>query len=718
MKQVFKSNLGIVVTNVPIPPLGDKQVLVRVVNSLISTGTETSSMKRANLSFAQKVHKNRNNLVKLSNYFRDNGLNAAKLKVAGKLSPPKELNKLHNLGYSVSGLIVEVGKSVNGLKIGDRVACAGSGFAVHAEYVAVPTNLVALMPENVEFSQAAFTTVGCIALHGLRRAGLQVGDTVVIVGLGLLGLLGVQLAKASGLKVIGIDLLAEKLDLATQLGADHIFNAADPDLVKRINNCTDGIGADAAVVYAATKSSSVVNLAMQYCRRKARVVIVGDVTLNIQREHMYEKEIDVLMSTSYGPGRYDDQYELGGIDYPIAYVKWTENRNMQSFLHMLGKGLISVEQLISKEFPVEEAKKAFDFLVGNANTGIGVLLKYEAGEIDKKNNNNNKVIINDQLESVSGKIKVGFIGCGSFIQKNHLPNIYKLRDVYSIETICDIAPGVAALMGKKYKARKITSDYTAVLGDPDIDLVIIGTRHDTHGKIVIEALNNGKHVFVEKPLCITMEDLETISSLCQEHTKQLMVGFNRRFSPLTKAIKEVLDKDSSSKYVVYRVNAGLIPKTVWIQDLKIGGGRIIGECCHFIDYMKYLLGTSITSYSYSRIPRGNNGVETDDNICINCCFEDGSLGVLLYTAVGNPKLPKEQVEIHFSGKSILLDNFLSVSFNGINRKNIKSTTMQKGFVEEMMLFADTIHAGKNLIELNSIIDTTKITINVQHKISV
>jgi len=716
MKQVFKSNLGITVQDVPLPALGDKQVLIQVQRSLISTGTETSSMKKMELSLSQKIIKNRSNLSKLNQYLKDQGFKAAKQKLVSKLKPSTELEKLQSFGYSVSGIIVDVGKDVKDFKVGDRVAAAGSGFASHAEYAAVPVNLVARMPENVSFEQAAFTTVGCIALHGIRRTDLQIGDTVVIIGLGLLGLLAVQIAKASGFEVIGIDLIPEKLEIASQLGADHVFNASDGSLKAEIFTITKGVGADAVVIYAASKSPSVINQAMSFCRRKGRVILVGDVAIDIQRESMYEKEIDLLMSTSYGPGRYDDKYELEGVDYPLAYVKWTENRNMQSFLALVSQEKVKLDPLISQEYPVDEAKSALNYLVQNPQKGIGVLLKYRdddsVAEIEK-----DKVISKPALGKVKGKISVAFIGCGGFIQRNHLPNIHKQKDLYHIETICDVSPATLKLLERKYQPQKITSDYQSVLSDPDVDLIVIGTRHDLHGKLVIEGLQAGKHVLVEKPLCMFMQELETIRELHLQSDKQLMVGFNRRFSPLTQAIKDSLKNVSTPKFIIYRVNAGHISKHVWVQDLAIGGGRIIGECCHFIDYIKYLVDKPVKSYSLSHIPAGQNGIETNDNLSINISFEDGSLGTLLYIAIGNTKLPKERVEVHFANKSIVLDDFKALTFYGINKKNLRFKEVHKGFYEEMTLLAQAINSCKELIDVDSIIETTEMTIKTQEELN-
>lgn len=718
MKQVFKSNLGITVQDVPLPALGDKQVLVQVHRSLISTGTETSSMRKVELSLAQKISQNRNNLSRLYQYIKDKGFTAAKQKLLTKIKPSRELEKLQGIGYSVSGVIVEVGRCVKDYKVRDRVACSGSGFASHAEYVAVPVNLIAKIPEKVSFEQAAFTTVGCIALHGIRRAELQIGDTVVIVGLGLLGLIAVQISKASGLKVIGLDLIPEKLDMAMQLGADFVFNAADSSVNAQILNNTKGFGADAVVIYAASKSPTVVNSAMQCCRKKGKVIIVGDVAMDINRENMYEREIDLLMSTSYGPGRYDNQYELEGVDYPLAYVKWTENRNMQSFLDLINRNQVKIEPLISKEYKVDEAKKAFEYLVQKPNEGIGVLLKYrDRDEEPDADIEKNRIISNPDLETIKGKIRVAFIGCGSFIQRNHLRNIHKQKDLYYIETICDVSSATLKLLQRKYKPRKLTSDYRNVLNDPAVDLVVIGTRHDLHGKLVIESLQAGKHVLVEKPLCISMQELDVITELYPKQNKQLMVGFNRRFSPLTHEIKESIKNVDTPKFVIYRINAGCIPKNVWIQDLAIGGGRVIGECCHFIDYIKYLVDRPIISYSYSVIPSGVNAIETADNLSINISFADGSLGVLQYISIGSTKLPKERIEVHFSNKSIILDDFKALSFFGISMKDIRLKEPLKGFYEETALFAQAINEGKALIGINSVIETTKITISIQEELN-
>ncbi|MDD3534864.1 MAG: bi-domain-containing oxidoreductase [Candidatus Cloacimonetes bacterium] len=717
MKQVFKSNLGIVVDDVPIPVCGNKQVLVKTVFSLISTGTETSFMRKRAQSLGQKIVVGGQNLIKLKEYLLENGYSAAREKFKSKIKPSKEIEKLQETGYSVSGIVSEVGKAVSEYKIGDRVACSGSGFAAHAEYVSVPVNLVQKLPDSVGFDAAAFTTLGCIALQGIRRAELQIGDTVVIIGLGLLGLLGVQISKANGLKVIGIDLVKEKMDLAKSLGADFVFDALDAKLSNKIRLATERVGADAVIVYAASKSGDIIDQAMAFCRRKGKVIIVGDVPLDFKRESMYEKELDLLMSTSYGPGRYDDSYEMEGIDYPIAYVKWTENRNMHSFLSMLENGSVKVDALISAIMPVEKAKEAFELLSKDARTAIGALLKYQDPEqAGSETPMAEKVFFLNKTDAVKGIIRTAFIGTGNFTQKIHLPNIHKLKEHYLIDTICNRRAGLSKVLGKKYHSKKITSDYKAVLADSDVDLVVIGTRHDSHGPLVIEALEAGKHVFVEKPLCIKKEELNKIEELCRDSKLQLMVGFNRRFSPLSKLAKENISKLDSPKYIVYRVNAGYQSPNGWIQDLSIGGGRIIGECCHFIDLIKFYIDAPLMSYDFSFIPSGIGDIESADNVSITCKFADGSLGIVHYATVGNPKLPKELIEIHQAGKSMVLDDFKNLYFYGYNRKKIKLKSVQKGFIEEMLLFAQAIRKGQALIDLQSIFDTTRMTIEMQEEI--
>lgn len=723
MKQVFKTNIGIVVDEVPIPTVSPRFVLVKVMNSLISTGTETSTMRKEKLDFQRKLSRNKELMAKLNRLIKANGLKAGIDKIKSKLMPETEVLKMASCGYSCSGIVVETGSNDTGFSVGDYVACAGSGFASHAEYVCVPMNLVAKIPEGVTFEDAAFTTVASISMHGLRRAEVAFGDTIVIVGLGLLGLIAVQLAKNSGLRVIGVDMYAHKLELATKFGADAVLLGNDENLISRINNFTNGHGADAVLLYAASKSRSLINNSMKYCRRKGRVVIVGDVAIDVDREDFYKKEIDLVMSTSYGAGRYDDSYELAGNDYPIAYVKWTENRNMQEFLKLLQTKRVVMHDLISKVFGIDEAKTAFEYLVSNSQNAIGALFQYSAPEYQKSS----RIVANPSykdaqsqstsFKSHSGIIRLGFIGAGGFVQRTHLPNAKSLAEMYQVYAICDIDSGNAKCIGKQYNAKYITTDYKEILADPDIDMVVIGTQHNSHGNLVIESLKANKHTFVEKPLTMYAEELNTISKILETSDCRLSVGFNRRFSILSNAIKQDIKDTSMPKHVLYRVNAGHIPSSSWVQNPLTGGGRIVGEACHFIDYISFLTGQNPIDYSYSYIPKGPTQ-ETGDSFSLNLTYPDGSVGTLVYATIGSKDLSKEYVEVHTNGKSYILKDFQMLNTFPKGKIETKLKSINKGWTEELIEFAKAIRGEQaHTIDWKTLYATTKITIEIQDEIN-
>jgi len=722
MKQVFVTNIGIVVEDVPVPLVKPKFVLVKVIRSLISTGTETSSMHKIKMNLSQRLSYNQEVLNKLNRLIKSNGIKVGFQKVKSRIIPTRKINKMSACGYSCCGVIVEIGSNDTGFTIGDYVACAGSGIASHAEYVSVPMNLVAKIPDGVTFEAAAFTTVGSISMHGLRRAETTFGDTVVILGLGLLGLIAVQIAKNCGLKVIGIDLYQNKLDIATKYGADAVFNGSDDNLINKINNFTNGVGVDAVLLYAASRNSHLINDAMKYCRRKGRVVIIGDVAMEINREDFYKKEIDLVMSTSYGAGRYDDKYEVEGIDYPIAYVKWTENRNMQEFLNLVKKRQIILEELISKSLPIDDAKQAFEYIVNNPQNAIGVLFTYESADYNKfskKSIYSNEV--NEKVTNCSPKsrlINVGFIGVGGFVQRTHLPNAKFHSNHFKIKAICDVDAGIAKCLGRQFNAKYITSDYKEVLADENIDMVIIGTQHNSHGKLVIASLNANKHTFVEKPLTIYKEDLTIIGQALKTSGSLLSVGFNRRFSILSKRIKDVIKVFDTPKHIIYRVNAGYISSSNWVQNPLVGGGRIIGEACHFIDYISFMVGLNPSNYSYAYIPKSRIQ-ESADSFSLILSYPDGSVGTLIYTTTGSKDLSKEYIEIHTNNQSFVLKDFQSISSYPNTRINKTLKKINKGWVEELDEFAKAIKRDKaHTIDWETISATTRITLEIQDEINV
>ena len=716
MKQIFKTQQGIKVVDVPVPEIEDNEILVKTARSMISTGTETASMKReAKTTFKGKINKQRQDLDKLKNLVLKRGFSQSYKLVRAKLNPQATDLTLSATGYSVSGRVVAIGKNILNFNIGDRVACAGSGIAAHAEYVAIPRNLAVPIPENVSYEEGAFTTIGSIALHGLRRSNITFGDTIVITGLGLLGLLGVQIAKAWGLNVIALDIDAGRLALATKLGADYVFNADDSGVETFVCNLTNGFGADAVVIYASTKSDKPVNQAMKLCRRKGTVTIVGNVGMNIERDEMYLKEINVVMSTSYGPGRYDELYEKKGIDYPIGYVKWTENRNMMEFVRLLALGKVNVSPLISKVFTIDEAPLAFTYLQNREERPIGAMIKYN--EDWTVHEADHTITIKQYNEIKSDIIKVGLIGTGGFIQGNHLPNLKELKELFSIYAICDKNHVTAANLAKKYEAKYATTDYHKILEDKEIDLVIIGTRHNLHAKLAMESLQADKHVLVEKPMAMNLAELDALDAVVRQSNYHITAGYNRRYSPFADKIQEVFQDRISALIATYRINAGSYPLSNWIHDPIEGGGRIIGEACHFIDFLCFIIGKPIKEYSFYHLPVDGKFIQAHDNLSLNLAFSDGSIGSLIYTSIGNRLLDKEKVEIFGDGKSVILDNFISLQCYGAKDKNLHLKSQDKGFKQELREFAQVIKGQKaECLSWDSIYSTTKLTIDIMNDI--
>jgi predicted dehydrogenase/threonine dehydrogenase-like Zn-dependent dehydrogenase len=716
MKQVFRTQQGIVVENVPVPSFGDNDILVKVYRSMISTGTETKTAAKAKSGLLKKIHNHQKNIQKLNKMIKLNGLSSTYKLIRQKVNPAEEDLNMASIGYSVAGVVIATGQKIQSFKVGDRVACAGSGFASHAEYVAIPKNLAVHIPDNVSFEKAAFTTIGSIALQGVRRANITFGDTIVITGLGLIGLLGVQIAKSWGLRVIAIDIDESRMEIARKLGADYAYNANEPEIISLISSVTDGLGVDAVVICAATMSSNPVNQAMKFCRRKGTVVIVGAVGMNVERDEMYFKEIDLVMSTSYGPGRYDDQYEKKGIDYPIGYVKWTENRNMIEFVRLLSLGKIQTDNLINKSFKIEDARKAFDFLSSSAQKPIGAILEYNDELL--KDNSIGEMFYNVRYKKNEGsKIKVGIVGTGGFIQGNHLPNLHELKEMYQIHAICDRNHVTAANLAKRYNAQYCTTDYVNILNDKEIDVVIIGTRHNLHAQIAIESLTAGKNVLVEKPAAMTLDELNELDKVVRKSDKTITAGFNRRYSPFAIQAKEIFQNRLSPLVVTYRVNAGAYPLSNWIHDPIEGGGRIIGEACHFIDFVSFVIDKPLIDYTFNFIPVDNKMVYANDNVSVNMLFSDGSIANMVYTSIGSKQLEKERIEIFGDMKSLVIDNFVQSNAYGVNSKNIKLKKMDKGFKQELLDFALVLQGKKPLtLSWDSIFQTTKLTIEIMNKI--
>jgi threonine dehydrogenase-like Zn-dependent dehydrogenase len=583
MKQVFIKGNQIVVEETPSPSISDDRILVANACSLISTGTEGAALRGQGRpqGIVERVVRHPSLILKAGNKVLHEGFKETMQQV--RQVPPG----LRPLGYSTAGAAISIGRNVGDISTGDRVA---GQFAHHAEIISVPPNLTVKIPSDVSYEQACFSTVGAVAMHGVRRTGIQLGETVALVGLGLLGLISVQIAKAAGYKVIGFDTDERRCRLAVELGADSAFTLGSCDPVKETETRTSGFGADAVVICAATDSNDPVNLAFDLCRQKARVVVVGAVGLGLDRGKMYQKELDLLMSTSYGPGRYDSFYEERSIDYPISYVRWTENRNMMEFLNLLAEKKIDISPLIDGIYPVDQAEKAYSVL-RQPGPAPAILLKYNFEQYTSKGEPASLLSIGSaKTTPVQGKISTGIIGAGGFVQRYRLPCLKKLGEYYDIRAVSTQHGERCKALGKEYEADYVTTNYHDILEDGQIDLVMIGTRHNLHYPIIIDALRAGKKVFTEKPLCLRMEELESIVAAVEETGIPVFVGFNRRHSPLMLMLKNCLSELSPPYLLQYRVNAGHIPPDHWTQDPETGGGRIIGEACHFLETFHFLVG--------------------------------------------------------------------------------------------------------------------------------
>ncbi len=694
MKQIFRTRMGITLQDVPLPTPGDKEVLVAVAASVISTGTETMGMRKDGKGFLEKLQERKVQLDKVRKRIEEQGLSATLATIKRKLLPSEQALVYNPVGYSNAGTVIAKGRLVSTFSIGDRVACAGSGIANHAQYASVPVNLVVKLPEGVDYPEAAFATIGSIAMQGLRRTECKPGETVVIIGLGLLGLLGVQIAKAWGLVVVGIDLNAERLELARTFGADLCIAAGDPSAEQTIRNFTQGHGADSVVIYAATSSSEPANQAMRFCRRKGRVVVVGAIGMDLQREDMYVKELDFVMSTSYGPGRYDDSYEVKGNDYPVGYVRWTENRNMQEFVRMLGAKTIDVQPLISNSFPIDEASKAYEILLENPGRNIASLFLYD---VEEPMPASTRTVLRSPVAQ-GDKIRVGIIGAGGFIQNTHMPNLVKLSSLYEIAAIANRTPGESLTAGNKWNAGYITTDYREILSDPNIQMVIIGTRHNLHAGQVVESIRAGKHLLVEKPLAMSQEELDSVREMHEQHPEVCAtVGFNRRYAPFTRKVTEIVSKTGGPVVINYRINAGHIPSTSWVQDLEEGGGRIHGELCHFIDLVGYITGGKPISCEAAGIPMVNDSLRSEDNVSVILKYDNGSIGTVTYTSLGGKSMEKERIEIFCGGCSMVISDFTELQIFTTGVETVKLKSVEKGHLEEMEEFAKLIHGEKSLI---------------------
>jgi predicted dehydrogenase/threonine dehydrogenase-like Zn-dependent dehydrogenase len=677
MKQVFFDGKGkLMVQEVPAPEVPPNGALVRVCASLISSGTEMShaagggSLVRKALAQPQLVKR----AVELA-------LREGIKFTAGQVRDISEM--WVPVGYSAAGVVIGAGPDSGGLQAGDRVACAGAGFANHAEYDAVPANLMARIPEGVTYRQAAFTTLGAIALQGVRRAEVTLGERVVVVGLGLIGQITAQLLDAAGCRVIGSDPIQTRRELAARLAGAHTVDPTQGDVIKQIMALTDGVGADKVILCAATRGSEATNQAFKMCRERGRVVMVGAMGMDLERTDFYNRELDFVISRSAGPGRYDPRYEEQGVDYPIGYVRWTEQRNMKAVLELISEGKLDVESLISAEYPIEEADDAYEAVQKGA---LAVLITYgepEEGAITAPP----RFLIRAVKPAKPGRIGIALVGAGNFARAVHLPNL-KASPYFDTRAVISLGPS-AAQTGKKIDAPLVATDLNAALTDPAVEAVLIATRHNLHARQAIAAAQAGKHVFVEKPMALTVEDCRVMLDAADEAGVLLTIGFNRRASPAARALKTALESVGGPKTIIFRVNAGSLPLTHWLNDPSEGGGRLLGEGVHFIDFVCGMAESAPVSVSAQGSPDGQNFVLT-------VRFSDDSLGVVIYTALGDPAFPKERVEVFAAGGVAVIDDFKTLEFKGMRGQPLKGS-QDKGHRALLDNFGAAIKGQADLI---------------------
>jgi predicted dehydrogenase/threonine dehydrogenase-like Zn-dependent dehydrogenase len=698
------------VKEVPVPTPQDGEVLVRNMASLVSAGTERTLVEFAEKSLAGKARSRPDLVRQVLDKARREGLLTTIEAAFSRLAQPMPL------GYSSAGVITAVGEGVSGLQKGQRVACAGGNYAVHAEYVSVPHSLLTPLPDTVGFEAASFTTLGAIAMHGFRLAETQLGERIAVVGLGLLGLLAAEIASAAGCHVLGIDLDPRRVSLANQMGFNAVLRTHAEDAAASFSR---GRGCDAILICAGTSSNDPVELAGVLARDRARVVATGAVGLNLPRKIFFEKEITFINSRSYGPGRYDPSYEEGGHDYPIGYVRWTEGRNMEAFVDLLADGRVDVQPLITHRFPIEDAPKAYELITGKKDGFfLGVLLNYpedqpvnEQSQLQpgRASNGSEPAFASTESEpqtaatSLTAKVQpfrsdvninLGVLGAGAFATNVMLPAIKKTTGV-NLSAVASASGLSASHAASRFGFDRTTSDENQIVRDPSINTVAIFTRHHLHASQVLAALDAGKHVFCEKPLALAPQELAEIEAKVEQLAQSpqspiLMTGFNRRFAPLATRLFDFFKNRHEPLFAHYRINAGYIPLSHWLHDPVQGGGRIIGEACHFIDFLTFLTGQTPMSVRTHALP--DAGRYREDNVLITLSFSDGSIGQVSYLANGDKTFPKERVEVFSGGKVGVLEDFrLLETVSQGTRQVVRSRLRQdKGHQAEWKAFLDSI----------------------------
>jgi predicted dehydrogenase/threonine dehydrogenase-like Zn-dependent dehydrogenase len=675
--------------DVPAPVVGKGNLLIQSTYSLVSLGTERMLVEFGKSNLISKARQQPDKVKQVLDKMRSEGIMPTLEAVFNKLEQPIPL------GYCNVGKIVAVGESVSGFKTGDRVASNGH----HAEYVAVPQNLIAKIPDNISDEEAAFTVIGAIGLQGIRLLNPTFGETVVVVGLGLIGLLTAQMLKANGCNVIGVDVSDDKCKLASSWGIKTINPANGDEVVKAVLSQTNNVGADGVIITASAKTNEIIAQSAQMSRKRGRIILVGVIGLDISRADFYEKELSFQVSCSYGPGRYDENYEQKGNDYPLPYVRWTEKRNFEAVLQSISAGQLKVKELITEVVDLQDYQKIYGNI--GQSKSIASLLRYPQND----NNNITHTVALKDGSFKGAKGVVGIIGAGNFTKMTMLPALK--GSGANFKSISSANGVTGTLLAKKYGFAASTTDNASIYNDADIDLVMITTRHNKHAEQVIQALQSGKHVFVEKPLALNNEELDAIVDIHQQVANQsltLTVGFNRRFSPHAIAIKKAIG--SGPINIIATMNAGSIPPNVWVHDLQVGGGRIIGEACHFIDLGAYFTGSKVKSVCMNAL--GTAPTAQTDNASILLSFEDGSNAVINYFSNGSKVYSKERLEVYSQDRTIIMDNFRKTEAFGFKGFKGLRTSLDKGHKNQFHeLIRRVKEGGEPLIPFDSIINTTR-----------
>lgn len=687
MKQIIQSfkTGATILEEIPAPQVKKGSVLIQTTRSLVSLGTERMLVEFGKSNLISKARQQPDKVKQVLDKIKTEGLVPTLEAVFNKLGEPLPL------GYCNVGRVIAVGEGVSEFKVGDRVASNGQ----HAEFVCIPKNLVAHIPDEVSDEEAVFTVIGSIGLQGIRLLNPTLGETIVVVGLGLIGLLTAQLLIANGCKVVGVDIDDSKLEMSKQWGVTP-FNPKSGDVVKFVEGITGGIGADGVLITASAKTDEIVSQAARMCRKRGRIILVGVIGLNLSRAEFYEKELSFQVSCSYGPGRYDEDYENRGNDYPLAFVRWTEKRNFEAILQAIASKKLVVQKMITEIVPLESYQTIYGEI--GSSKSIASILSYQ----EQHNENPSHTIQLKETSFKGSKGVVGVVGAGNFTKMTMLPALKGSGANYKYIASQGGVSGTA--MAQKYGFTHSTTNYKEIVADQEVDLLLITTRHHLHAAMSIESLRAGKHVFVEKPLALNTEELESVIEAQQASGKTITVGFNRRFSPHALKMKDLLG--SAPMNVIATMNAGFIPASVWIHDLKIGGGRIVGEACHFIDLITYLTGSKVTSVCMNAM--GVNPQANTDNATLLLKYENGSTGVINYFSNGSKAYSKERVEVYSQERTLIMDNFRKTEGFGFKGFSKLKTSLDKGHKNQFHSLIQRIKdGGAPLIPMEDLINTSK-----------